>query len=630
MKRLPTASHPVLRQMAERGVYAPDEFDAWLAERRWSWQALDRGEYGITLEQALVLFTCEDPVRWCETFLVETRTGDPWRFFEYQKPSVRSWMQNAVHQDGAEVGKTREITCLVLWGQCTAMAFSVRRPWMLVGAPQQTHLDEIILAIEEQVGAQEDGSARGSLLSHFWRKPKRTPHTMFRFLTPPTGTEPPGIGRVYFRPAGHDGEAFRGVHVNALALMDEWAKLKRAVQWSEFVRACMPGCVIRGYSVPDGDTSSDFYKATQRAVPNLVADADGMRLFHWPKTLMPAPFWSPKREAELVRLYGGRNTPGFQRNVLGVHGQAENPVWSWDTVLPNVVDVPEFRCIKLAVDNTARQLVVEVKRIELAGNDGKKIATDHWLADNTVDLEPFVHSDRAKRQAAVRAFLREHVVGASRGVFWAGADLGETNDPTEIIISEDIGGVLRDRLRLNASGMPYFLQRDFIYCLDELFGRLPHWGADLGAAGTVVVKDLQTLGEYAPAHFDERMTGFQFASVVDCIDEQGNTLWRKDADGQVAEDSEGNAIAERAPSKHWATQCISERLQVTGYAMAYDTEALTWLTNHTRREGVRWPIYAKKDDHNIDARRQQMLRKLYDEIGPADVFSSGVHTRQAA
>lgn len=621
-KRLPTADHGVLRQMADRGVFAPDEFDAWLAERGWSWQALDRGEYGITLEESLLLFVFTDPVRWCETFLVEPRTGKPWQFFDYQRESLRAWSQDVVHQDGAEVGKTREITCLILWGQCTAMGLSVARPWFLIGAPQQTHLDEIILAVEEQVGVQASGEAKGTLLSSFWRKPKRTPHTMHNFRTPPVGDEPPGNGRVYYRPAGYDGEAYRGVHVNGMVLMDEAAKLKRAVQWSEFWRSAMPGCRKRVYSVPDGDRSTEFFRLSQQAVANLPAERQGWRLFHWPKTIMPAPFWSADRDAEFVRLFGGRHTPGYKRNVLGDWGEAENPVWSWDTLLPNVTDVPEYRIVKLGADVPRGELTVEVKRVALDIVEGRKHGTEEWLHDGVRPLAPFVSRSNAERREAMAALLREHLDGASRGVFWAGADLGESNDPTEIVLSEEVGPKLRDVARIVARGLPYHAQRELIYCLQELYGGLPHWGVDLGSAGTVVVKDLQTLEDYADMRFEECMTGFQFSNAVDCLDEHGEALLDP-------RDEEGEKIV-RAPAKHWATQCITQRLQACGYAMAYDTQVLNWMTNHTSREGAKWPIYAKKDDHAIDARRMQMLRKLYDEqAGNLDIFSVGVQRRAA-
>ena len=55
------------------------------------------------------------------------------------------------------------------------------------------------------------------------------------------------------------------------------------------------------------------------------------------------------------------------------------------------------------------------------------------------------------------------------------------------------------------------------------------------------------------------------------------------------------------------------------------------MTSHTAREGAKWPIYDKKNDHAIDARRVQMLRKLYEEAGGSvDVFLSGVSERHAA
>ena len=622
-KALPTSSNSVLRQMDERGIFAPEEFDAWLAARRWAWQRLDRGDYGISTEEALVLFVFEDPVRWCETFLVEPDTGAPWRFFDYQKASIRAFDQDVVHQDGAEVGKTREIVCLVLWGECTSMGGTLLRPWMLIGAPQQTHLDEIILAVEEQVGAHEDGSATGRLLSQFWLKPKRTPHVMHRFRTLPLGDEPPGVGRVYYRPAAHDGEAFRGVHVNAQAIMDEAAKLKTAKQWSEFSRALKPGCRRRAYSVPDGDRTTEFFRMSQQAVQNLPAGAAGERLFRWPKSIMPAPFWSTERDEQLARLFGGRQTPGYKRNVLGEWGEAESPVWSWDLLLPCVAALPDYRIVKLTVDNPRGEMVVEVIAVELVIEAGKKSSREMHLFDGAVDLEPFLSRNDAERRQAMRALLRSHLDGASRGVYWAGCDLGESNDPTEIVLSEQVGPKLRDVLRVRATGMAYYLQRELLYCLDELFGQLPHYGVDLGNAGTVVVKDLQTLEAYADARFDERLTGFQFSNAVDCIGEDGEGL-------RDPGDEDGDDLV-RAPAKHWATQCITQRLQALGYALPYDADVLNSMTSHTARAGTKWPIYAKKDDHAIDARRQQMLRKLYDEdAGEVDHFSSGASLRAIA
>jgi hypothetical protein len=622
-KRRRDADHPVLREMAERNVYAPEEFDAWMRDRNWAWQALDRGDYGVTLQEALVVFTMEDPVRWAETFLIEPDTGDPWKFFDYQRASVRSWMQDVIHQDAAEVGKTREITVLILWAACTGMGLTIRRPWILVGAPQQTHLDEIILAIEEQVGATEDGGAKDRLISQFWRKPKRTPHTMHRFLGPSIdGESKPSIARVYYRPAGYDGEAFRGVHVNGFGLIDEAAKMKRAVQWTEFWRALKPGCRSRVYSVPDGDRTTEFFKQCQAAITNLKPSQTGTRLFRWPKMLMPDPFWSAARDAEMIKRYGGRHTAGYVRNVLGDWGDAENPVWSWDVLLPNVQDVTDYRVIRLNADRQRGELAIEVQSIQMEITEGRKHGNVTVLQDTVVPLAPFLARDDAERRQAMHALLAEHVAGASDGVFWAGADLGESNDPTEILLSEEIGTKMRDVLRVHAKGLPYQAQRELIFGLQLLFNGAPHWGVDLGSAGTVVVKDLQTLEAYAEAHFDETMTGFQFSNAVDCIDERGEAL-------RDPRDESGDDVL-RAPAKHWATQIITQRAQQIGFTLPFDSEVLNHMTSHTSREGAKWPIYSKTNDHTIDARRVQMLRKVYDEDAlQIDVFSSGVSFRRS-
>lgn len=612
------------RAMAEKGVYDPNEFDAWLGERGWSWQRLDRGDYGMGINEALLLFTFEDPVRWCETYLIEPDTGKPWQFFDYQKSSIRAWRQNVVHQDGAEVGKTREIVCLVLWGQCTSMGLTLQRPWMLIGAPQQTHLDEIILAVEEQVGAQDgDKLDTSRVLSQFWLKPKRTPHMMQRFQTIPLEGEKPGIGRVYYRPGGHDGEAFRGVHVNALALMDEAAKIKRAVIWTEFWRALKPGCRSRSYSVPDGDRTTEFFRTSQAARENLPEGERGNRLFRWPKTIMPAPFWSAERDALMIERYGSRQSPGYVRNVLGEWGDAESPVFGWDLLLPNVMPLPAFRILRLQADKVRNELSVVVARIELTLTNGRKAGIVHAEADYALALAPFLSRDDAERRAAMRELVEPFVDARRRDtVHWCGVDFGETHDPTEIIVSEEVGGRLEDSLRVQCKGLPYIAQAELIYILDARFGRGSRWGADLGSAGTAVVRELQTLELFGDARFDERMMGFQFAGVVDCIGEDGEPL--RD---QSKPDEEAMI---RAPSKHWATQCMVRRLQAQGYSLAYDAEALDYMASHTAREGAKWPIYSKTNDHTIDARRVQMLSKLYAELGSSvDVFASGVYLRSA-
>lgn len=606
-----------LAQVHDRLHVDGEDFLWWLDQKEMTWQQLERGEYGMTLEQAQLLYVLEDPVLWCRAFMDDPDTGKPYEFFPYQIPSVRAWHQDVVHQDGAEVGKTREIVALLLWGAVTGNGGAVRNPWFLIGAPQQTHLDEIIMAMEEHCGAEADARGKKPILSHFWLRPKKTPHYMARLH----GAM--GRARIYFRPAGHDGEAFRGVHVNAGGFMDEAAKNKTKVIWSEFYRALKPGAVLRVYSVPDGDNSTDYYRMTQQAIPNLPADRKGMRLFHWQKPMMPAPFWSEDRKREMIQRYGGEDTPGYQRNVLGLHGQQENPVWPWETLIANVRDIPEYRCLRLVCNHQADELHQTLTRVELKQSDGKKFSQEHTLFDTYDSLDIVKTKDRELVREAMRKIIRESFEPLGDGIYWGGADLGFSKDPTEIKLWRQVGDQMRKVLRIHARGMSYDLQCELIYCLDELFGFQAEWGVDFGSAGTAVVQLLQNREEYADGRYDERLTGFNFATAVPAIDEEGEPLEEVDREGEDKE--------VKIPAKELATNLLTLRYQRLGIAMPYDTEELNHYANHTAREGARHRIFTKIDDHTIDADRVAFLRKAFSsQIMVADVFSSGVHRRDAA
>lgn len=609
---------PEIRQIRDRCVVEPDEFEAWLAERGMSWKGLDSGAYGegVNLETAQFAFICQDPVLWCRAFMDDPDAHDqPWEFFDYQEESVRAWDQDAIHRDAAEVGKTREIVALVCWGACTGFGGRIWRPWILVGAPQTTHLDEIIMAVEYHFGVSDEHDGRPPLIHDFWRKPKRTPHTMHRFV----GAM--GPARVYYRPAGHDGEAFRGVHVNAMALMDEAAKIKHAVSWSEFFRAMKPGCIFRGYSVPDGDNTTEFYKMDQKAVEDLPKGQPGMRLFHWPKTIMPDPFWNEKRKEEFINRYGSTDAPGYVRNVLGEHGQAENPVFPWHQINRNIHDVPEYVCLKLIADQDRDELSIEAYRVELTVRDKTKSPQNRWLYHGERDLDDY--NDSKLWRDAFYELLREFIEPAAQGVYWYGADLGFSNDPSEIFLMKEVGHELRDQVRIQMRGVGYDQQAEVIYCLDKLNNFQGEWGCDFGNAGTAVVQNLQRQEAYADGNYEDRLTGFQFAAAMDAIDEYGDPV--------MEENKKGDMEAVRKPAKEVATDLITWRLQRRGFAWAFDQEVIGHFTNHTAREGARNRIFDKTDDHTIDAKRVLMLRKAMSASlgGAPDVFASGVKERVA-
>jgi hypothetical protein len=351
----------------------PELIDALLRRNRWSWQALERGDLRLgddvldvgRLQWWLVN---ADPVLWVETNLVNKPEdgGGLWQLFPYQRPSLR-YRGHVVHQDGAEVGKSREIVGLLLWGCLAAEKGSV-----LVGSALDGDLDEIWEEVEWQLSANP-------YLADALRGRTTKP---YRRLTWTNGL------RVLFRPAGHDGRAYRGIHVRGWLLHDEAAKVVNPRSWAEFWRAAKPGCEIRIYSVPTGDRQCTFQRIADTAVPaESVVPADTPELalaqllrpaaaatpesvralardlgnrtwvrFHWPKTIMPHPFWSESRRQEFVGFYGGPDEPGYVHNVLGLPGDPEYSLFPERLLKPSLTWIPDYLSIALRWDSRAGQL----------------------------------------------------------------------------------------------------------------------------------------------------------------------------------------------------------------------------------------------------------------------------------
>ena len=429
---------PDIEAIYDRCVVDRDDFAWWLEQKRWHIEQLARGELGLTIEQAQLLYVSEDPVLWCRAFLDEPdKPGTPYEYFGYQVPSVRAWDQDTIHQDGAGSERPEKLSGWCCGASARASAADLN-PWILVGAPQQSTSTKSSWRSRSTLASRTDSRARSRSFNTSGAS-RKTPHYMHRFAAPnPLNPQRPSLGRVYYRPAGYDGEAFRGVHVNGLALMDEAAKVKNRTCWTEFYRALKPGCRMRVYSVPDGDNTTDYYRMTQEARENLDPAQTGKRLFRWPKTIMSPPFWSEERKREMIERYGGTDAPGYQRNVLGLHGQAENPVFPWHEIEPNIRDVPEYRCLKIVGDSAQDVLRVSAYAIEMQHNEGRKTPQQKWITDRDDDLGAFKVKDNDARRGAVRALRSFQPFGP--GVYWMGGDLGYSKD-------NQADGVARSRTR---------------------------------------------------------------------------------------------------------------------------------------------------------------------------------------
>jgi hypothetical protein len=606
----------------------PDLIDALLRRNRWSWQALERGDLKLG-DQVLDVDRLQwwlvnaDPVLWVETNLVNKPEdgGGLWQLFPYQRPSLR-FRGHVVHQDGAEVGKSREIVGLLLWGCLAAERGSV-----LVGSALDGDLDEIWEEVEWQLSANP-------FLADGLRARTTKP---YRRLTWRNGL------RVLFRPAGHDGRAYRGIHVRGWLLHDEAAKVVNPRSWSEFWRAAKPGCEIRIYSVPTGDRQCTFQRIADNAIPaESIVPADTPELvvaqllrptsesvpegtralardlggrvwvrFHWPKTIMPHPFWCEERRQEFVGFYGGPDEPGYVHNVLGLPGDPEYSLFPERLLKPALTWIPDYLSVSFRWDSRAGQLDALSRRLNPSypwGDEGEpQPPADDDLdeADGVADaLQPYLTVlqdgldvsgwDRwdAERRRQMVTDLARFFVRSIPGDLTAGVDVGSAT-VTEILFERR--NALADTLvlRIHLTGWNWYAQRDLILALDAILKPVGGWGFDATGVGRVLVDLL------AP-ELGDRLSGYVFNRSTPAIDPATGEAQLDPASGWEMLIS----------YKELGTQLIERRLHGRGLELPFDPEVRHLLANHTYSQSGETRRFSKLNDHLVDALRVAELRKL--------------------
>ena len=310
-----------------------------------------------------------DPVLWGQAYL-RNRDGSPRAYWPHQAEDLGCDRSNIIHLDGRDSGKTWTLATDVLH-----YAFTTGGGSGLVAAPHQGHLDTLIDEIEFQLGANPDLEKSVARTKNGQPKIVRKPYFRIEFTS---GTV------IHFRPGGAYGEAFRSLHVDRL-WVDEGAWIPEKA-WKALRQCLNAGGKFRIYSTPNGLRDTTYYRLTQ---------SRQWKVFRWPSWLNPA--WSPAREAELVEFYGGKDTPGWQHEVAGEHGQPSFGAFHLAALLACRKEIPEFRLV-----------VVTPEHLE-----GCETDTDaRERLDTVLSLAP------------------------RPGVFWMGIDTGYTSDPSELVVFE--------------------------------------------------------------------------------------------------------------------------------------------------------------------------------------------------
>ena len=521
-----------------------------------------------------------DPVLWAWAHLKEPDDPQlPYRFWGYQQESIRQ-KGHTLHETAAEVGKTREIMVYILH-----KAFTVDRGSGLVAAPQYIYLVEIVDAIEEQLSYSKMLS--DSLIMH-----RRSPHHHMRFSS--------GF-KVDFRPTDIDGKPLRGVHAKTFAIMDEAVKAKNKKIFHEFWRAGKPECAFKLYSVPDGDRSCEFWRLCKKADGALKEDDDELtarkhfKKFQWRKSLMPAPFWSADRERLYIEQYGGKDSAGYKHNVEGEWGDAENTVFPWVQFQPLIKELPEYRCLKVLVDKN---------EVYLEGT---------MIAENAVKF--LQESTLSKGDFDIKKEIKSFFMNQP-GLKVCGADLGFSQDPTEIVVRLIIGKTWRTIARLHMKGVTYDQQAEAIDAMDDVFDgdngkNTLGWGVDFGNAGSAVVHILHNQALYAAKEYEYRLVGYMFGATYEAVNEEGETIMDNRTKKPV-----------RLTAKELATDLEVTKMQRLELEFAADPDIVLYYPNHTCRIGERGHrIFKKEDDHIIDAGRCATLRHILEATH--DAIASG-------
>lgn len=576
-------------------------FDPWLKEHQWTYHQIARGEipHGYKdLAEFQSICINADAELWSILNLRSPKDpAKPWRFWDYQVPSIKD-EGNTLHEDGSEVGKTREVIAYMLRKACTVPHGSG-----LLAAPMLTHLLPIIREITKQL--KYSPLLKGRLVNHI-----KHPHHQMEFVN--------GF-IIDFTPVGHDGEAIRNKHYTTFAIMEEAAKIKNDDIWNEFFRAIEPECITKIYSVPDGDRSTQYYRLCKEAdarnkkeekkeeeIENELSIGENTEFtkYHWPKTLMPAPFWCAKRKRSYIDRYGGEDSAGYLRNVLGEQGYAENSVFPWPQFERLLRDIPEYRCLKILVDDAHGTVSITGTRYTMPdGNqeNGTNKPQEQYLCDKEMSKGAF------DIKTELKTFFT-HIPGCK----YAGIDLGYSKDPTEILVKLIFGHIHRLIARIQLKGVTYDQQAEALDAIDDIFdaGSLSMgWGLDYGNAGSAVTHILQGQDRYLHKKYENRLTGYEFERAYDAVDEDGEILMNKHTGKPV-----------KHTGKELSTDALVGKMQKIHLEYPYDPDITLYYPNHTYSEGKYHRVYRKEDDHIIDADRFLTLRMLLPGEGLVDIF----------
>lgn len=352
------------------------------------------------------------------------------RAWDFQYSWWRDESTFVLDQCGRAIGKTASI---ILRG----WVFPIQHPGaeMIVTAPEAIHLKPLTDRIEDRI--------RETRLTHELLPKGRTDGINHRPFSVSFMNGAKILGRIPQR----DGKGVKGAH--PLRLEQDESQDYPTAGWLELIETLRhgeKGAQWRAHGVSRG-VHDEFYRHSQ----------DGSGWSVWRLTGMHRPTWSDAERKDKIEAYGSRDSPDYKRNILGVHGDATNPLFVLHRLMKCVDDdlgseynTDVYYNLRLAEDNV----------------DGAPI-------EQSVDF-PASHRDWSD--------------------FWCGMDVGMTNHPSEILIfGEETTGKKKTALRLltriNMQRISSADQRRVIKMIFDFYNPR-RFAMDRGGLGLPVYQDL--------------------------------------------------------------------------------------------------------------------------------------------
>lgn len=423
---------------------------------------------------------------------------------------------------------------------------------MVITAPELVHLEPIVSLIEGQISAtrltRELLPAGRSAVTH-------RPFQM-NFVNG---------ARIIGRIPQKDGKGVKGIHPVWLE-MDESQDYPHAgwIELTETLKRGHEGAVWRAHGVTRG-LRDDFYEHTQDTPDN-----------EWTVHRFAAmwrPSWTAQERTEKIKQYGSRDDPDYRRNVLGLHGDATNPMFVLTRLMKCVDD-----------------------------DDHSEYNEDEYF-QATIKAETLALFKQQVEE--VMDFPPRHKSYLPKASFWSGMDVGYTTDPSEIVTFVEYRpkgterSVLKLLSRVSMQRMSHGDQvRAILHTIESYRPRV--FAMDKTGLGLPLFKDIQERAEdgRAPRNVLDIIKGYNFSEKITVGFDDSIEV------DEFKGDAERDAGIRRSVLEY-ASDTLRTLVDENRLILPWDAELLkqfqgsTWMSARGGMDQYGRRVFSKGNDHCI-------------------------------